>query len=68
MMKGNLSGYVQCDIELPENLRENFANFPLLVKNTLVSRNDIGGLMKTYAEEEGTMSQRYQAPPYKMEL
>ena len=26
--KGNLFGYVQCDIEVPENLRANFANFP----------------------------------------
>ena len=25
--KGNLFGYVECDIEVPENLRANFANF-----------------------------------------
>ena len=25
--KGSLFGYVQCDIEVPENLRVNFANF-----------------------------------------
>ena len=55
--KGNLFGYVQFDIELPENLRANFANFPPIFKNTFVSKNDIGDLMKTYAEEEGIMSQ-----------
>ena len=55
--KGNLFGYVQCDIEVPENLRANFANFPPIFRNTLVSKNDIGDLMKTYAEEEGIMSQ-----------
>ena len=38
-------------------MRANFANFPLLFKNTLVSKNDIGDLLKTYAEEEGIMSQ-----------
>ena len=55
--KGSLFGYVQCDIEVPENLRVNFANFPPIFKNTLVSKNDIGDLMKTYAEESGIMSQ-----------
>ena len=55
--KRNLFGHVQCDLEVPEKLRENFANFPPVFKNTLVSKNDIGDLMKTYAEEEGIMSQ-----------
>ena len=55
--KGKLFGYVQCDIEVPENLRENFANFPPKFKNTLVSKNDIGDLMKNYAEEERLFSQ-----------
>ena len=32
--KGKLFGYVQCDIEVPENLRANFANFPPIFKNT----------------------------------
>ena len=55
--KGNLFGYVQCDIEVPENLRENLANFPPAFMKTLVSKNDVGDLMKTYAEEEKIMSQ-----------
>ena len=55
--KGRLFGYVQCDIEVPENWRINFAIFPPIFKNTLVSQNDIGDLMKTNAEEGGTMSQ-----------
>ena len=55
--KGNLFGYVQCDIEVPENLKANIANFPPIFKNTVVSKNDIGDLMKTYAEEEGILSQ-----------
>ena len=55
--KGNLFGYVQCDIEVPEKLRANFVHFPPIFKNTLVSKNDIGDLMKTYAEEEVIMSQ-----------
>ena len=55
--KGNLFGYVQCDIEVPENLRANFVNFSPMFKITMVTKNDIGDLMKNYAEEEGIMSQ-----------
>ena len=55
--KGNLFGYVQCDVEVPEKLRANFANFPPIFKNNLVSKDDIDDLMKMYAEEEGIMSQ-----------
>ena len=48
---------MQCDIEVPENLRANFTNFPGIFKNTLVSKSDIGDLMKNYAEEEKLLSQ-----------
>ena len=55
--KRELFGYVQCDIEVPENLRSNFNNIPPIFKNTLVSNSDIGDLMKNYAEEERLLSQ-----------
>ena len=55
--KGKLFGYVQCDFEVPENLRSNFNNFPPIFKNTLVSKSDIGDLMKSYAEDERLLSQ-----------
>ena len=35
---GTIFGHSQCDIEVPEHLRENLANFPPLFKNTNVSR------------------------------
>ena len=60
--KGKLIYYVQCDFEVPQNLRANFANFPPIFKNTLVIKSDIGDLMKNYAEEKGLLSQ-----PRKME-
>ena len=41
-----LFGYMQCDIEVPEKLRAKFAEFPSIFKNTLVSKSDIGNLMK----------------------
>ena len=42
---------MQCDIEVPEKLRSKFANFPPIFKNPLVSKSDIGDLMKNYADE-----------------
>ena len=55
--EGKLFGYMQCDIEVPEKLRSKSVNFPPIFKNTLVSRSDIGDLMKNYAKEERLMSQ-----------
>ena len=49
-------GYVQCDLKAPEHLKAYFANVPPIFKNTVVSRNDIGDLMKEYAEKEASMS------------
>ena len=57
IIDGRLFGYVQCDIEVPEQLRDNFSNFPPIFKDTVVSRDDIGNLMKKYAEKEGIMPQ-----------
>ena len=54
--KGKIFGYVQCNLEVPEKLRSNFKNFPPIFRNNLVSRSDIGDLMKNYAEEEILLS------------
>ena len=35
--RGKLFGNVQCDIDVPEKMSANFANFPPIFKNTLVS-------------------------------
>ena len=53
----NLFGHLQCDIEVPEHLREIFANFPLIFENTNVSREDIGPLMKEYAGKNQYLTQ-----------
>ena len=55
--EGKLLGYVKCDIEVAENLKTNFANFPPIYMNTLFSKSDIWDLMKNYAEEEGFLCQ-----------
>ena len=55
--KGKLFGYVQCDIEVPEELISKFINFPPIFKKNFVSKSDIGDLMKNYAKEEKLSSQ-----------
>ena len=57
IIDGRLFGYVQCDTELPENLHDYFCNFPPIFKKPVMSRDDIGNLMKEYAEKEGIMPQ-----------
>ena len=54
---GKLFVYVQCDIEVPEELKEKFANFPPFFKKTTVGRHDIGSLMQDYAEKGGLLCQ-----------
>ena len=54
---GKLFGYVQCDIEVPEELKKKFDNFPPIFKNTNVGRHDIGLMMKDYAQKEGLLCQ-----------
>ena len=46
---GKLFGYVQRDIDVSEELRNMFANFPPIFNNTDVSRHDIALLMKDEA-------------------
>ena len=48
--KGNFFGNVQWDIEIPKTLRAFFANFPPTFKNTWVSKDDIGELVKMYPD------------------
>ena len=52
-----LFGYVQCNIEVPDELKKDFANFPPIFKNKNVGRHDIGLLMKDYAGKEGLLCQ-----------
>ena len=46
-----LFGYVQGDLEVPEDLRKRFANFPPIFKNCDVGRDNIGKYMLEHAEK-----------------
>ena len=55
--RGKLFGFVQSDIEVPEELKKKFANFSPIFKNTNVSPHDFGLLMKDYGEKERLLCQ-----------
>ena len=55
--KDKLFGTVECDIQVPEHLHAYFKEMPPIFKNTEISREDIGDLMKNYAIKHKIMSQ-----------
>ena len=52
-----LFGCVECDIHVPDNLRDHFQEMCPIFKNIDISRDDIGEFMKKYAEENDIMRQ-----------
>jgi hypothetical protein len=52
-----LFGWVECDIHVPEHLKDKFSEMCPIFKNTEISREDIGEFMKTYAQENNIMRQ-----------
>ena len=56
VMEDRIVGALEVDLEVSDHLKGKFAEMPPFFKNTLVSRDDIGEHMKTYAEEQGIMN------------
>ena len=50
-----LFGCIECDIHVPEHLREHFSEMCPIFKNTEISRDNIGEFMEAYAEENDIM-------------
>jgi len=48
---GSLYGSLIVDISTPVHLKEKFADFPPIIKNAVVSRDDIGPYIQKIAEE-----------------
>ena len=57
VMDGTLFGCVECDIRVPDHLKESFGEMCPIFKNVEISRDDIGEYMKRYAEENKITSQ-----------
>lgn len=54
---GELFGLVQCDIDTPTHLREEFSELPPIFKNVKISRDDIGTHMKEHCVKNKLMTQ-----------
>ena len=48
----SLFGLPICSIHTPEELKSKFSDFPPIIKNTMISRYDIGEYMQKIAEQE----------------
>ena len=48
---GSFFGFVQCNLMVPEHLREYFSEMTPIFKKTQISRDDVGEFMKSYAEK-----------------
>ena len=46
-----LYGFLFVDIHTPEHLKEKYSDFPIIIKNVMVSRDDLSPYMKEVAEE-----------------
>nr|XP_039250892.1 uncharacterized protein LOC120328465 [Styela clava]XP_039250893.1 uncharacterized protein LOC120328465 [Styela clava]XP_039250895.1 uncharacterized protein LOC120328465 [Styela clava]XP_039250896.1 uncharacterized protein LOC120328465 [Styela clava]XP_039250897.1 uncharacterized protein LOC120328465 [Styela clava]XP_039250898.1 uncharacterized protein LOC120328465 [Styela clava]XP_039250899.1 uncharacterized protein LOC120328465 [Styela clava]XP_039250900.1 uncharacterized protein LOC1203 len=57
IQKGKLFGLIECDIQVPDELKEYYAEMPPIFKNILVSQADIGEHMRQYAVDNKIMSQ-----------
>ena len=56
VIDGTLFGMVECDVCVPEELQDHFAEMQPIFKNTTVTRDNIGPFMRQYAEEHDIMS------------
>ena len=48
---GHLFGFVKCDIEVPDHLKEYFSEMTPVLKNVNICSDDIGEFMQNYAKE-----------------
>ena len=55
VQSGELFEFVLADIYTPNHLKPFFNEFPPIFKNVMVGREDIGELMKGFAEENGLL-------------
>ena len=53
---GTVFGLIECDLCVPEALREHFAETQAVFKNIRLTRDDLGPFMRRYAEEHNIMA------------
>ena len=50
-------GFVQCDVQVPDHLKAEFADLPPVFKNANITIDDVGETMQQYARESGDLTQ-----------
>ena len=56
VVDGTLFGMVECDVRVPVELQDHFAEMQPIFKNAMVTRDDIGPFMRQYAVDHDIMS------------
>ena len=56
VVDGTLFGMVECDVRIPDELKDYFSEMQPVFKNTSVTRGDIGPFMRQYAEEHDILT------------
>ena len=56
MVDGTLFGMVECDVRVPVELQDHFAEMQPIFKNAMVTRDDIGPFMRQYAVDHDITS------------
>ena len=56
VVDGTLFGMVECDVRVPVELQDHFAEMQPIFKNAMVTRDDIGPFMRQYAVDHDMMS------------
>ena len=49
---GHLVGFLECDIEVPDHLKEYFSEMTPILKNVDVCLDDVGEFMQEYAKQK----------------
>ena len=49
---GHLFGFVECDIEVPDHLKEYFSEMTPILKNVDICLDDVGEFMQEYAKQQ----------------
>ena len=54
--KGHLFGTVECEVSVPDHLKDYFGELQQVFKNTDITRSDISDFMRTFAEDHGILT------------
>ena len=53
ILEDDIFGLAECDVDVPENLKDHYSQFPPVFKNVDVSLDDVGAYMKDLCKKSG---------------